>query len=164
MSVSLIVAMAENRVIGHENRMPWHLPADLNRFRSITTGKPILMGRRTHESIGRTLPDRMNIVITGNPDYQVHPGSIVVHSLADAIRVAGDDAELMVIGGAKLYQDFLPDADRIYLTLIHRRFEGDTCFPAWPASQWKEVERINVNDDHSCGFPYSFITLVRQST
>ena len=129
MKISLIVAMAENRVIGVDNRMPWHLSADLKRFRKITSGNPIVMGRKTHESIGRPLPDRVNIVLTRDSSYQAL-GCIVVHNLEQAMRAAGEAAELMVVGGAGLYREFLPLADRIYLTLIHRAFDGDTFFQA----------------------------------
>jgi dihydrofolate reductase len=128
MKISLIAAMGENRVIGVDNRMPWHLSADLKRFRQITLGKPILMGRRTHESIGKPLPGRENIVLTRDSAYQ-SPGCTLVHNRDQAVRAAGDAPELMVIGGAGLYQEFLPLADRLYLTLIQHTFEGDTFFP-----------------------------------
>jgi len=117
MKLSLIVAMADNHVIGHNNRLPWHLPADLKHFRAITLGKPVLMGRKTWESIGRPLPGRTNIVITRNADY-LAADCVVVHSLDEALRAAGSAAEVMVIGGAELYRQALPQADTLYLTLV----------------------------------------------
>lgn len=161
MHISLIVAMSANRVIGADNRMPWHLSADLKRFKLITWGKPILMGRKTHESIGCPLPGRQNLVLTSDPTYQA-PGCAVVHNLeqARAALPAGTD-ELMVIGGASLYADFLPEADRLYLTLIHREFAGDVFFPPFDASAWREVERVDVDDDPVVDFAYSFVVMER---
>lgn len=158
MSLSLIVAMGSNRVIGVDNRMPWHLSADLKRFRHITLGKPVLMGRKTFESIGRPLPERTNIVLTGNPGYAA-PGCVVAHSLEEALRMAGE-GEVMVIGGAALYQACLPRAERLYLTLIHREFAGDTFFPAFDPAEWREAAREDVADDPS-GLSYSFLRLER---
>jgi dihydrofolate reductase len=159
MKISLIVAMGENRVIGVNNRMPWHLSADLKRFRQITMGKPIIMGRRTHESIGRPLPGRKNIVLTSDRNYAA-PGCTVVHGLVEALREAGAE-EAMVIGGSSLYRDFLPKADRIYLTLIHREFEGDTFFPEFDPKDWREIERLDVDSDPESGLSYSFVILER---
>jgi dihydrofolate reductase len=161
MSISLIVAMAENRVIGVDNRMPWHLSADLRHFKALTWGKPILMGRRTHEAIGRPLPGRKNIVLTSDRNYAA-PGCTVVHSLDDALREA-DGEEIMVIGGSSLYRAFLPRADRLYLTLIHREFPGDTFFPEFDWSAWREVAREDVDEDPDSGLSYSFLVLERFS-
>ena len=160
MKISLIVAMAENRVIGVDNRMPWHLSADLKRFRKITSGNPIVMGRKTHESIGRPLPDRVNIVLTRDSSYQAL-GCIVVHNLEQAMRAAGEAAELMVVGGAGLYREFLPLADRIYLTLIHRAFDGDTFFPTIDWTEWREVAREEVEQDEQSALGYAFIDYER---
>jgi dihydrofolate reductase len=157
--ITLIVAMAENGVIGAGNRLPWHLPADLQRFRSITMGKPILMGRRTHESIGRPLPGRKNIVLTTDPAYRAE-GCTVVHGIEEALREA-DGEEIMVIGGSALYREFLPLADRIHLTQIHRPFEGDTFFPPFDPGAWRAVERIDGNRDPTSGLEYSYVTLER---
>lgn len=159
MRISLIVAMGENRVIGADNKMPWHLSADLKHFRRITLGKPILMGRNTHVSIGRPLPGRKNIVLTSDPTYRAE-GCTIVHSLEQALREAGGD-ELMVIGGAALYRAFLPKADCLYLTLIHQSFAGDTFFPEFDEREWREVERVDVDDDAESGLRYSFLTLER---
>jgi dihydrofolate reductase len=160
MKISLVVAMSKNRVIGVDNRMPWHLSADLKRFRRITMGKPIIMGRRTHESIGRPLPGRKNIVLTGAPDYRAE-GCTVVHSPEEALREAAGE-EAMVIGGSAVYREFLPKADRLYLTLIHRIFPGDTFFPEFDPRSFREVERIDVEEDAASGLSYSFVTLERQ--
>jgi dihydrofolate reductase len=159
MRISLIVAMGENRVIGRGNRMPWHLPADLKRFRHITMGKPVIMGRRTHESIGRPLPGRKNIVLTRDPDYQA-AGCTVAHDLDQALREA-DGQEAMIIGGAALYRDCLPLADRLYLTLIHREFAGDTFFPELDPEDWREAVREPDGTDPDTGLTYHFVVLER---
>ena len=137
--------MGKNRAIGLAGRLPWHLPADLKRFRAITLGAPIIMGRRTHESIGRPLPGRKNIVLTHAPDYRAE-GCTVVHSVEEALREAAGE-EAMVIGGASVYRDFLPRADRIHLTLIHGDFPADTFFPEIDRAAWREVERVDVGND-----------------
>lgn len=160
MKLSLIAALSSNRVIGVDNRMPWHLSADLKRFKSITWGKPILMGRKTHESIGRPLPGRLNIILTGDPGYRA-VGCSVAHSLEEAMALAGDADELMIIGGASLYERFLPEADCLYLTLIEREFEGDTYFPAFSQENWRELEGMTVHDDPSVDFAYRFVVLER---
>ena len=160
MKLSLIVAMADNHVIGHNNRLPWHLPADLKHFRAITLGKPVLMGRKTWESIGRPLPGRTNIVITRNADY-LAADCVVVHSLDEALRAAGSAGEVMVIGGAELYRQALLQADTLYLTLVHGEFEGDTRFPDWRPDDWRETARIDHGPDDRNPHAYSFITLER---
>jgi dihydrofolate reductase len=162
MKLSLVVAMAENRVIGHENRLPWHLPADLQHFKAITLGKPVLMGRKTWESIGRPLPGRTNIVITRDAGY-VAEGCVVAHTLEEAVRAAGEAAEVMVIGGAQLYRQALPLADTLYLTLVHAEIQGDTRFPAWQPGEWRETARSDHAADDSNPHAYSFITLERQA-
>jgi dihydrofolate reductase len=134
MTLSIIVATARNGVIGKDNQLPWHLPQDLKYFREKTTGKPVIMGRKTFESIGRPLPNRVNIVITRNKDWS-REGIIVVHDLAEAIKAAsniregGSEFEIMVIGGAEIYKSALPKADRIYLTYIDKHVDGDAFFP-----------------------------------
>jgi len=160
MKLSLIAALSSNRVIGVDNRMPWHLSADLKRFKSITWGKPLLMGRKTHESIGRPLPGRLNIVLTRDPDYCA-VGCSVAHSLEEAMALAGDADELMIVGGASLYERFLSEADRLYLTLIERVFDGDTYFPAFSLEDWRELESLKVPDDPSVDFTYRFVVLER---
>ena len=140
--------------------MPWHLSADLKHFKTITWGKPILMGRKTHESIGRALPGRKNIVLSFDPAYLAE-GCSVVHSLDEALDCAGDADELMIIGGSSLYENFLPQADRLYLTLIEREFEGDTFFPPFSLEDWRVVECETIADDPRVDFTYRFLVLER---
>lgn len=162
MKISLIVAMAENRVIGANNRMPWHLPADLQHFKRITLGKPILMGRKTHESIGKALPGRQNIVLTRDRSYRAE-GCTIVHSNETALKATeGEHNELMVIGGAALYRDFLPIAQSVYMTLIHQQFEGDTYFPELDMHTWEEKERSDIKVDLQSGLTFSFIRLEKK--
>lgn len=159
MSISLIVAMAENRVIGRDNTLPWRLSADLKRFRAITMGKPVVMGRKTFESIGRPLDGRRNIVVTRSADF--HPqGVTVVGSVDEALAQAGD-LEAMVIGGASIYEQTLPLADRMYLTEIHAAFDGDTRFPDYDPAQWRETERSDVAAGVDAEFGYAFVILER---
>ncbi|MDH3979636.1 MAG: type 3 dihydrofolate reductase [Gammaproteobacteria bacterium] len=160
MKISIIVAMAANRVIGHENRLPWHLPADLQHFKQITMGKPILMGRKTYESIGRPLPGRTNIVITRDESYTAE-GCMVVHSMEEAMQAAGDSDEVMVIGGAEFYQQVLPQADVLYLTLVEGEFEGDAFFPEINEDEWREVERSDFGSDEKNPHAYSFVRMDR---
>jgi len=154
--ISLIAAMAEERVIGIENRLPWRLPADMKWFRKHTLGKPVVMGRKTFESFGsKPLPDRLNIVITRDPDYQA-PGAVVVHDIDQAIVAAGDVEEIMIIGGASFYEQMLPRADRLYLTFVHTHVVGDAWFPAYAESQWRELERHDQAADEKNPYPHSF--------
>lgn len=135
MHISLVAAMAANRVIGHEGQMPWHLPSELKYFKEITMGKPIVMGRRTFESIGRPLPGRHNIVISRNaPDLPA--GVTLVSSLDEALRAAAEAEEIMVIGGGEIYRQFLPVATRLYLTEIDLEVDGDTWFPYYEPDKW----------------------------
>jgi dihydrofolate reductase len=158
--IAIVVAMAENRVIGRDNRLPWHLPADLRHFKQLTVGKPVMMGRKTHESIGRALPGRTNIVVTRDHSYQA-PGCVVVHSIEGALRAAEGHEEAMVIGGTEFYRQLLPKAERIYLTLVHAVFEGDALFPEITPGEWREVERTDCTADEKNPWPYSFIRLER---
>ena len=128
MRISIIVAMSENRVIGKDNQLPWHLPADLHHFKSLTMGKPILMGRKTHKSIGRVLPGRCNVVITHDKNFQAC-GCVVANSIRTALAAVSYSDEVFVIGGALLYEQMLSMAQRIYLTIVHHEFEGDVFFP-----------------------------------
>jgi len=155
----LILAMDRNRLIGRKNTLPWHLPADLAHFKRLTMGKPILMGRKTWESIGRPLPGRHSIVLTSQPDY-VAEGATVVHSLEEAMAAAGEVPEIMVIGGTRLFEQVLDRADRIELTLIDHVFEGDTWFPEL-GPEWREVAREEHAADERNPWAYSFVTLVR---
>jgi dihydrofolate reductase len=159
MIISLVVAMAENRVIGKNNALPWRLSADLKRFRRLTMGHPIIMGRKTYESIGRPLDGRENVVISRNPNFRPD-GVTVVQSIDEALASA-KDAEIMIIGGADIYEQTLPRADRIHLTLIHQGFDGDVYFPEIGEGEWKETEREDVDAGVDATFGYSFITLER---
>jgi len=161
MVISLVVAMDRNRLIGTNKQLPWHLPADLRHFKEITMGKPILMGRKTWESIGRPLPGRINVVVTANPGFMA-PGCIVMHSIEEALAAMGHHKELMVIGGADLYRQLLPRAERIYLTWVDHAFAGDTWFPELDKCDWKEVSRQDHGPDQKNPYPYSFIRLRRQ--
>ncbi len=147
---SFVVAVARNGVIGHTNGMPWHLPSDLAFFKRLTMGHPIVMGRKTHESIGKPLPGRTNIVITRDRAFRA-PGCVVVDSLEAAYRAAGDVDEVFVIGGAQVYDAAMATIDRIYLTEVEAEIEGDTWFPAFDRSQWTEVElaRQGIDERHA---------------
>lgn len=160
--IALIAAMADNRVIGINNQLPWHLPADLKHFKQLTLGKPVLMGRRTFESIGRPLPGRLNIVVTRDRGFSP-PGVVVAPSIEAALGHAEDAAEVMVIGGASFYAQTLPLAQRLYLTLIHGEFTGDAFFPAWDPREWVEVNREDFAPQTDNGPAYSFVTLERRS-
>ncbi len=153
--------MDRNRVIGRDNRLPWHLPADLKRFKQITMGKPIIMGRNTYESIGKPLPGRTNIVVSGNPAYPA-PGCVVVQSLSAAIDAAQDAAEIMVIGGARLYEQAISLAHRIYLTEVQASFAGDTWFPHIDRDQWEEKQRVTHEADDKNPHPYTFVLLEKK--
>jgi len=158
--ISLIVAMTRNRVIGQGGRMPWHLPADLRHFRKLTMGKPIVMGRKTFESIGKALPGRRNIVVTRQQNYQARD-CLVVDSLERALTDNRDSREVMIIGGAEIYSEALPRADRIYLTLIECELDGDATFPELDRCQWRQKERIDYPPDDENAFALSFIVLDR---
>lgn len=160
MKLAIIVATDEQRLIGKDNDLPWKLSADLQYFRRVTMGKPLIMGRNTHESIGRALPGRKNIVVTKNTGYQAE-GCCVVHSIDKAIDACDDAEEVMVMGGASLYTQLLPQADRLYLTQVHARLEGDTWFPDWQNTDWQEVSREDHLADDKNDYPYSFIVYDR---
>ncbi len=168
--ISMIAAMAQNRVIGKNNQMPWHLPADLAHFKKMTLNKPIIMGRKTFQSIGFALPHRKNIVITSSKTFQAE-GIIVASSIEQALLHAekyhaektppGDVDEIIIIGGATLYEQMLHQADRLYLTLIDLDTEGDTFFPDYEMLSWKEIHREKHLADDKNKFDYTFITLQR---
>lgn len=160
MHISLIVALAENHVIGANNRLLWRLPAELQYFKKTTMGKPIIMGRKTHESIGRALPGRRNIVISRQADFQAE-GCDVVDSLDAALALVKDCEEVMIIGGAQIYQQALPLADRLYLTWVHHAFEGDTFFPTWSSEQWREISREQRAADEQNPYDLTFTVLER---
>jgi dihydrofolate reductase len=160
MRFSLVVAVAENGVIGDGNRLPWHLPADLKRFKALTLGKPILMGRKTHESIGRPLPGRTNIVMTRQAGLTL-PGCVVVSSLDEARKAGGDAEELAIIGGAEIYAQALSSTDIIHLTRVHAQVPGDARFPALPLDRWREriIETHAADERHA--FAFTFVEFER---
>jgi len=153
--LSLIVAVAENGVIGRGGALPWHISADLKRFKQLTMGHAIIMGRKTWESLGRPLPGRRSIVVSRNPQFEA-AGAEVVASLDAALQLAADDSEVFVIGGASLYEEALGKTDRLYITRVLASVEGDTCFPAFDAVQWKQVERGHEEVDAGSGLRYCF--------
>jgi dihydrofolate reductase len=159
--IALIAAMADDRAIGIDNRLPWKLPADMQWFRRHTLGKPVIMGRKTYESFGgRSLPDRLNIVITSDTAYQAE-GALVVHDIEAALAAAGDVEELMIIGGESFYRQMLPRADRFYLTLVHGRFQADAWFPAFEMAEWRELAREEHPVDEKNPYACSFLILER---
>ncbi len=159
MRLSLIVAVAKNRVIGNKNEMPWHLPADFAYFKKITTGHPIIMGRKTFESIGRPLPGRRNIVVSRNPVFRAD-GVEVVASLELAINACHRE-DAFVIGGATLYAEALPRVDRVYLTEVDAAPDGDTLFPVLDKNQWREIERERREADEKNIHAMEFVVLER---
>ncbi len=158
MLVSIVVAAAENNVIGRGNDLPWRLPDDLKRFKSLTIGKPIVMGRKTHESIGRPLPERKNIVISRQVGF-VAEGCTTVSSLDEALAAAGDVPEVMVIGGAEIFREALPRADQLYFTRIHADVPGDTHFPDIVMEDWTELESDYHPADDRHAFAFTFLKL-----
>jgi len=159
--LSLIVAMDDNRLIGSNNGLPWHLPADLAFFKRTTMGKPIIMGRKTFESIGKPLPGRRNIVVTRDPNFTAE-GCEIANSIDAAIGLCHHDEEIMLIGGASLYQQSFARATDLYITRIHHCFDGDTWFPDFDESEWKIENREYFEADHSNPYACSFIKFVRE--
>ena len=162
MRLTAVVAATENDVIGRDNGMPWHLPADLKHFKDVTLGKPVLMGRRTYEAIGRPLPGRRNLVLSRDAEFRA-AGVEVVHTLEEAITAAGDVPELMIIGGAALYALALPRTGRVHLTRLHMTVDGDAFFPLLPHSEWRETSRSPrrpADERNACDM--SFLTLERR--
>lgn len=166
MKLAIIVAAAKNGIIGRDNQLPWHLPQDLKYFKSVTLGKPVIMGRKTYESIGRPLPGRTNIVITRQQDWQPGTDVVVVSSLEQAIAAAGKvtaglpDAEAMVIGGAEIYRLALGRAERVYLTQIEADVDGDASFPGLPATLWELTAA--VAGDPAAELPHTFCVYERK--
>ena len=161
MRISLIVALARNRVIGRDNQLPWRLSADLQHFKGLTMGKPIVMGRKTYESIGRPLPGRTNIVVTRDSSFSA-AGCRVVHSIDEALVAAGGADEVMIMGGENLYSQLLPRADRLYLTEVQAEVSGDAWFPEFDETQWQELERESHRADEKNEFDYDFVVLTRR--
>ena len=160
MLISLVVAIAQNGVIGAKNGLPWRLPADLKHFKVLTWGKPIIMGHKTFKSLGRPLLGRRNMVVSHSKAAQA-PDCEIYGSLEAAFDAVSDYEEVMIIGGASIYQQALPRVERIYLTRIHQDFEGDTLFTPWDEAAWCELERQDFNADEKYPHAYSFIKLER---
>lgn len=158
---SLVVAMDRNRVIGRDNQLPWRLPADLAHFKRVTMGHPVVMGRRTYESIGKPLPGRHNIVLTRDRGFRA-PGCTVVHSLDEAWKAAGDAEEVCVIGGSAIFAETLPIADVIHLTEVEAQVPGDTWFPDFDRSEWREVEVARHAADERHAYPMRILRLERR--
>jgi dihydrofolate reductase len=162
MKLSLIVAVAENGVIGHNNQLIWHLPNDLKQFKRLTTGHCIIMGRKTFESIGKPLPNRTSIIISRNTDFQIE-GCLTVSSLENAIDTAQkiEIEEAFIIGGAEIYRLALPIVDKIYLTEVHHAYKGDTFFPEIDKNIWQETHREDFETDEKHSVKYSFVEMER---
>jgi len=161
MIISIIVAMDKKGVIGLEGDLPWRLSADLKHFKAITMSKPLIMGRKTHESIGRPLPGRKNIVLTHAIEFKAE-GCVVVNSLDDALQAAGDVDEVMIMGGSGVYDQSLARAGRLYLTEVHADVSGDVYFPEFDKGGWVEVERQNNSADEKNDFDFSFVVMERK--
>jgi len=159
-NLSLIVAVSSNHVIGLNNSLPWHLPEDLKRFRALTTGHHIVMGRKTYESLGRLLPDRTTVIITRNLDYHVD-GAVICHSMEEAILACAEDNEAFIIGGAELYRQALQFVNKIYLTEVALKVDGDAFFPEIDHKVWEETARERRKSTK--GFTFSYVTYVKRT-
>ena len=170
MRKALIVAMSQNRVIGRDNKLPWYLPGDLKYFKQATMGKPIIMGRKTWDSIGRPLPGRMNVVISRNPEWEAPAGTVAAESLeaalvkAEAQAEIEDGEEVMIIGGGQIYAEALPMVDRMYVTLVHDEVEGDAFFPEVNWEEWEEIGREDFSASDNNPYDYSFVVYQRPKT
>jgi len=161
MIISIIAAMDRNHLIGNNNQLPWHLPADFAHFKSVTMGKPIIMGRKTFESIGKPLPGRINIVLSRDSGTQ-YEGVECVTSFDDAVEAAADVDEVMIIGGSTIYQMLIPQADRMYLTYVDAEFEGDAWFPDFDEDQWCEKEAVIRPADEKNAYSCRFVTFEKK--
>ncbi len=161
MTISIIVAVSRNNVIGKDNQLIWKLSADLKRFKALTTGHTIIMGRKTFDSIGKPLPDRTSIVITRQKDYKIE-GCTVVNSLEEALEKAADQEEVFIIGGGAIYKEALAKANKIYYTKVHKEFEGDTFFPVLNFKEWESANRKDCMPDEKNEYAYSFIDYKRK--
>ncbi len=153
--------MDRNRLIGNQNQLPWHLPADLAHFKQVTMGKPVIMGRNTYESIGRPLPGRTNIVLTRSADFQAQ-GVLTANTLERALEMVAGEAEVMIIGGSSIYELVLPRADRLYMTYIENAYEGDAWFPEFDLAQWRVCASEQHTADEKNPCKYSFVTYQRK--
>lgn len=163
MILSIISAVAENRVIGNKNSLPWHLPADFKYFKETTLNKPIVMGLNTFKSIGeKPLPSRKNIILSNDYNYIVPNDCFVVHSIKELLEMVKNEDEVMICGGESIYKQFLPLVNKLYLTFIHQSFKGDTYFPEFNMKEWNEVKRIDCQPDEKNIYAYSFVVLERK--
>lgn len=163
MNINLIVAVDENNGIGKNNKLPWHLPADLKHFKTLTSGHPIIMGRKTLDSIGKALPNRQNIVISRKPGLMI-PGADVVDSIGKAVELCKTEENIFIIGGAQIFEQSIPLAHFLYLTVIHFNFDADTFFPELEKDKWISVDSISFEADDKNRYPYTFIKYRRAST
>lgn len=161
MKISLMAATDTNRLIGNDGELPWHIPEDLKRFRERTLHKPLIMGRKTYESIGTPLDQRKNIVLTKQDQYQAE-GCHIVHSEQEALEVAGVSGEIMVIGGESIFRAFLPRSDRLYLTIIHETFSGDTYFPELKPDSWSLMDRLDIRSTGDPPAEVTYCTLLNE--
>lgn len=161
--ISIIVAIGNNNVIGNKNSLPWHLPADLEYFKKMTLGKTIVMGLKTFESVGgKPLPGRKTIILNNDDSYKAPEGCEVAKSIKELLKMIEDEKELMIAGGSSVYKQFLPLADKLYITFIHDDFDGDTFFPNFDIEEWKEVKRIDNKADNRNPYDYSFVVFERK--
>ena len=158
--ISIIVAIAKNGVIGDKNTLLWHLREDMIHFRTITSGHPVVMGRKTYDSIGRPLPKRTNVVITRDTELQIE-GCTMAHSLTEAVEMFDSSEEVFIIGGAQIYNQAMPLADRLYLTIIDKEYEGDSSFPEIDYNSWQQISCEKFERGEAFEYPFSFITLER---
>lgn len=164
MTITIIAALAKNRVIGYKGKLPWpKMKADLQRFRKLSLGKAVIMGSKTFQSLGRPLPKRLNIILTRKKNLKIKNCKIA-HSIKEALQIAkkAGAKEVIIGGGASVYEQFLPLADKMYLTIIHAGFKGDAFFPKYSSREWEEIERSDYEPDEENPYSYSFITLVRK--
>ncbi|RNI31985.1 dihydrofolate reductase [Rufibacter immobilis] len=162
--IALVVAIAENRVIGKDNQLIWHLPKDLQHFKKLTMGHPMVMGRKTFEAIGKPLPGRTSIIVTRQKDFQAPAGCLVCASLEEALQQAlSINEQVMVVGGGEIYRQALPLAEVVYLTLVHESFEGDVTFPDLDADAWEVTAQEEHEADERHAYPFSFFTFRRKA-
>ena len=158
MIISIIAAMDRNKLIGNNNQLPWHLPADFAHFKSVTMGKPIIMGRKTFESIGKPLPGRANIVLSRNVETQFE-GVVCVSAFEEALTIVSDAEEVMIIGGSSIYEMLLPQINRMYLTFVDAEFDGDAWFPDYSEKEWLEIDSVTRQADDKNKYSCRFVTL-----
>ncbi|WP_054636162.1 dihydrofolate reductase [Thalassobacillus sp. C254] len=159
--ISFVVAMDKQGVIGKDNKLPWYLPADLKHFKETTIDSPIVMGRKTFESIGKPLPKRTNVILTKDENYTAE-GCEIIHSPEDVHNYGDDHGEVFVIGGAKVFEELFPEAEKLYLTIIDEKFDGDTYFPEWNEEEWKLIEEKEGTVDEKNKYPHRFLTYKRK--